>query len=128
MRTNFRRPLVDLMRQIKLLFPAAQILFQSVLPIKLTEPYTCKSVHDFNELLIELCIHFGYIFLDCLSEFVDNFGFDYNSHLYRDRWHLNSQGLRTLCKIYKFSIYNNVFNPCMRISNSHYFYNQYKQF
>ena len=55
--------------------------------------------------------------MDCFADFLDENGVDYNGYLYVDRLHLNKNGLKLLCRALKFVVFNNVFNPYMRISN-----------
>ena len=119
---RFRQPLVRLVKLLKLSFPHAQIIFKCVLPMGIMYNYTAKSVHDFNYLLLDICTKYGCIFFDCFTKFLDQWGNLHNEYLYRDRLHLNDIGLRILCRALKFIIYNNVFNPIMRISPSNYTY------
>ena len=81
-----------------------------------------KSVHDFNYLLLDICTQYGCIFMDCFKMFLDREGNGLNRDLYRDRIHINDHGLILLCRAIKFVIYNNVFNPYMRISHNDYYY------
>lgn len=120
--TKFRKPLVDIVKQIKLLLPSAQIIFKCVLPMGILYNYTAKCVHEFNHLLLEICGSYNCIFFDCFSDFLDRWGIYNDSYLYRDRIHLNDIGLRKLCRAMKFIIHKNVFNPITRISPSRYFY------
>ena len=119
---DFRGPLTRLILQTKLMFPNAQIMFKCVLPFRIIYKYNVKSVHGFNYLLLDLCTKHGCIFLDCFSQFLDDNSVDYNRNLYRDKLHLNNIGLSVLCRTLKFAIYNNIFNPYMRINNSDYYY------
>ena len=119
---RFRKPLTHLIRQAKFVFPNAQIILKSVLPIQVRFKYTPKSVQEFNYLLLELCGEFGCIFFDCFAEFLDCYGVDYNGCLYRDWLHLNDEGLKVLCRALKFVIYQDIFNPYMRTSNCHQYY------
>ena len=122
MTKRFRGPLTRLIKQVKLMFPSAQIIFKCVLPFRIIYKYNPKSVHEFNYLLLELCTEYGCIFMDCFSEFLDGYGVDYNKNLYRDKLHLNEADLKILCRAIKFVVYNNVYNPYMRINNSDYYY------
>ena len=109
---KFYEPLVKLVKQIKLLFPLAQIVFQSLLPIRVVFNYTAKTVHSFNELLIKICGKLDCIFFDCFSLFLNIDGNDINDDLYWDRYHLNDrQGIKVLSRALKQAIYGNVFNP-----------------
>ena len=98
------------------MYPSAQIIFQSVLPIKVFYNYTAYSVHQFNELILETCKKFGCIFLDNFSNFLDRHYYDINVELYRDKWHLNELGIKILCRDLKFAIYHNLYNPHTRFS------------
>ena len=110
--SKFYEPLVNLVKQVKLLFPLAQIIFQSLLPIRVVFKYTAKSVHDFNELLIKVCKKYDCIFLDCFSLFLDVSGHDINTDLYWDKYHLNDRkGIKILCRAIKEVIYGNIFYP-----------------
>ena len=119
---RFRKPLARLVKQLGLIFPSAQIIFKCVLPIGIMHSYTVKSVHDFNYLLLDICTQYGCIFMDCFKMFLDREGNGLNRDLYRDRIHINDHGLKLLCRAIKFVIYNNVFNPYMRISHNDYYY------
>ena len=119
---KFRSPLTRLVNLIKFLLPEAQIVFKCVLPMKVYYNYTAKTVHDFNYLLLEICRKNGCIFFDCFAEFVDVYGYSVEEYLYRDKWHLNNEGLKVLCRALKFVIYNDIFNPIMRIHFSEYTY------
>ena len=120
---QFRSPLYNLVKDLKSKYPYAQITFQSVLPIRIFYNYTAKSVHEFNQLLIEVCEKYGCIFLDSFGPFLNEFHTDINNNLYRDKWHLNDNGLKILCRDLKFAIYHNLFNPLPRVSrNPHYYH------
>ena len=119
---RFRSPLTHLIKHIKFIFPNAQIIIKSVLPIQIKFKYIPKSVQDFNYLLIELCGKLGCIFFDCFAEFLDYYGVDCNNRLYRDWLHLNGEGLKVLCRALKYVIYHDIFNPFMKSSNCHYYY------
>lgn len=109
---KFYEPLVKLIKQIKLLFPLAQIVFQSLLPIRVVFKYTARSVHLFNELLIKVCGKYDCIFFDCFGLFLDDNGYDINQSLYWDKYHLNDyKGIKVLSRALKQAIYGNLFNP-----------------
>ena len=116
LRHEFKPKLVDLILDLKQLFPAAHITFQTVLPIRIVYNYTVDSVHRFNNLLLEVCSQFGCTFYDCFSRFLDREGVNPNKLLYRDNWHLSDIGLKVLCRALKFLIYGNIFNPIPRYS------------
>lgn len=121
--SRYRTPLVNLVKAIKFMFPFAQIIFQSVLPVRRFYTYTAQSVHLFNKLLIDICYTYGCVFMDCFGRFLDQFQFDYDTNLYRDNLHLNDFGLSKLCQAYKYVIYCNVFNPLARYSYFPRYYN-----
>ena len=113
--SKFYEPLVNLVKQIKLLFPLAQIIFQSLLPIRVVFKYTANSVHQFNELLIKVCKKYDCIFLDCFSLFLESSGNDIDADLYWDKYHLNDRrGIKVLSRALKEVIYGNVFYPLAR--------------
>ena len=116
LRHEFKPKLIDLIIDLKQLFPAAHITFQTVLPIRIVYNYTVDSVHGFNNLLLEVCSQFGCTFYDCFSRFLDREGVNPNRLLYRDNWHLSDIGLKVLCRALKFLIYGNIFNPIPRYS------------
>ena len=120
---RYRAPLVNLVSTIKIMFPLAQIIFQSVLPIRIFYTYTPQSVHLFNRLLIDICKSHGCVFFDCFGEFLDQFKYDFDTNLYRDNLHLNNFGLSKLCRAYKYIIYRNVYNPLTRYSCFPRYYN-----
>ena len=110
--SKFYEPLVNLVKQIKLLFPLAQVIFQSLLPIRVVYKFTSKSVHEFNELLIKVCIRYNCIFMDCFRLFLDDSGYDINTDLYWDKYHLNDRkGIKLLCRAFKEIIYGDIFYP-----------------
>ena len=122
----FGGALSKLVEKIRTLFYNAQIIFQSILPIRIIYKYTVKSVHLFNRLLIEICQKFGCLFFDCFSDFLDRNEWDINLDLYRDKkLHLNERGVGVLCRALKFIIYNNVYCPVTKFSCSPYFYTNY---
>lgn len=114
LRKRFWSPLTRLVDQVKLLFPGAQIIFKSLLPMRIIRKYTVDNVHLFNGLLIDICAKYGCIFFDCFRNFLDEHGHDVNECLYWDNFHLNSNGLKVLCRALKYVIYGQVFNPFMR--------------
>ena len=116
---RFRSPIINLVKSLKQMYPNAQIIFQTVLPIQIKYVYTAESVHTFNTLLLNVCEQFGCIYFDCFSQFLDVEGWDYNRNLYRDNIHLNDNGLKLLCRALKFVIHRNIFNPHPRISYYH---------
>ena len=111
---RFRPYLVHLVKHLKLMFPHAQITFVTVLPIRVVYNYTAESVLQFNDLLYEVCENLGCIFFDCFSQFLDEYGNNYNKYLYRDNWHLNDTGLKLLCRALKYLVYSNLYNPLPR--------------
>ena len=116
MSKDLRPKLISLVKVIKQLFPSAQVHFQTMLPIKITYNYTAESVHQFNNLLLDICTQYNCFFFDCFSRFLDNEGIFYNRTLFRDKYHLNNAGLKVFCRALKFLVYSNVFNPHPRYS------------
>ena len=112
---RFRRPLARMIKQLQLYFPRAQIVFKSVLPIGIMHTYTTDCILKFNSLLYALCSEFNLLYLDCFCEFLDEWGFDIDRKLYRDRIHVNEMGLKILCRAIKYIIYNNVHNPYLKV-------------
>ena len=122
---RFRSPLTNLVKLIKYLLPEAQVIIKCVLPMTRYYRYIVQTIHDFNLLLLEICGKNGCIFLDCFADFLDYYGCEKDDSLYRDRWHLNGEGLKVLCRALKFAIYQDIFNPYMRTNRSHYYYLEY---
>ena len=121
--SKFESPLIKLVNQIKVLFPWAQIFFQSLIPIKIMYTYTANSIHLFNELLINICKKHGCIFFDCFSLFLDSTGYNINKNLYYDKYHLNDwQGIKVLSRALKQAIYGNISNPLAICSIEPYYY------
>ena len=116
LRRDFKHKLVELVRDLNLLFPRAHISFVTVLPIRIIYNYTVDSVHQFNNLILEVCTQYGCTFFDCFARFLDREGVHPNRLFYRDNWHINSVGLKVLCRALKFLIYGNIFNPMPRYS------------
>ena len=114
LRRDFKHKLVKLVLELKQLYPHAQINFHTVLPIRIVYKYTASSIHQFNNLLLEVCTEYHCFFFDCFSRFLDRQGIFYNRELYRDNWHLNNSGLKVLCRALKYLIYSNLFNPLPR--------------
>ncbi len=122
MRRDLQPKLVKLVQDVKQLYPSAHVYFHTVLPIRVVYKYTAASVHQFNNLLLDVCTQYGCTFFDCFARFLDQEGNFYNSLLYRDNWHLNNVGLKVLCRALKFLIYGNLFNPHPRYSLYHRYY------
>ena len=116
MRHDIKPKLVSLIEDLKRLYPSAQIHFHTVLPMRIVYKYTAVSVHQFNNILFELCCQYGCFFLDCFARFLDKNGTFYNRALFRDNWHLNNAGLKVLCRALKFLVYGKFFNPLPRYS------------
>ena len=116
---TFWSPLSKLVQCIRSHFVRAQIIFQSVLPIRLWFNYNAASVHQFNQLLMSICKTYGCIFYDCFRLFLDEFGDDINWDLYQYSWkgnrfnqgiHLNEAGLGVLCRALKYAVIHNMHN------------------
>ena len=116
MRRDMKPKLVLLVKELKQLFPSAQIYFHTVLPMRVVYKYTAASVHQFNNLLYEVCSQYNCFFFDCFARFLDHQGNFYSRALFRDNWHLNNAGLKVLYRALKFMIYGNLFNPLPRYS------------
>jgi lysophospholipase L1-like esterase len=116
LKREMKPKLVLLVKELKQLFPSAQIYFHTVLPIRVVYKYTAASVHQFNNLLLEVCSQYRCFFFDCFSRFLDKQGNFYDRTLFRDNFHLNDAGLKVLCRALKFMIYGNLFNPHPRYS------------
>jgi len=101
-------PLISLVTALKFKFPLAVITFIPMLPIRALYNYTAKTVNDFNLLLLEVCRKYGCIFFDCFSDFLSHDYRDYNSALFRDKWHPNEHGLSLLCRALKCIIFGTV--------------------
>ena len=113
---RYRAQLCNLVRDLKSMFPIATIVFVSVLPIRAFYNYTAKTVNAFNKLLFEVSRDLGCIFYDCFYDFLAPDLQDYNSNLFRDKWHLNDSGLRLLCRALKYAVYGNLFSSFARTS------------
>ena len=122
---KFRIPLSNFIRDLKFIFPNALIVFTTVLPIRALYDYTALTVNAFNHLLFQVCNDFGCIFYDCFLDFLAPDHMDFNSSLFRDKWHLNDNGLRLLCRSIKDCIYGKLFNSRARSRSSNSFYNFY---
>ncbi len=116
----FWSPLSNLVQCLQHHFSRAQIIFQSVLPIRLFYSYNAETVNQFNKLLIRVCHAYGCIFFDCFHLFLDSKLCDINWDLYQfsrrgNRFnqgiHLNGPGLGVLCRALKFAVYHNMYNP-----------------
>ncbi len=119
---KFRVPLCNLIRDLRFMFPMATITFVPMLPIRALYNYTAGTVNDFNRLLLNLCREFGCIFYDCFGDFLAHDLRDYNSELFRDKWHLNESGLRLLCRALKNLIFGHVMSSHVRTSWHYPFY------
>ena len=111
---KFRAPLCNLIRDLKFMFPLASIVFVSVLPIRALYNYTAESVNTFNRLLIDVSRDLGCVFYDCFQDFLAPDWRDYNSKLFRDKWHLNDMGLRILCRALKYAIFGRMISSHLR--------------
>ena len=122
---KLRSPLVDMLKKLKYMFPHALIICTTMLPIRALYNYTASTVNDFNRVLFEVCNDLGCIFYDCFHDFLAPDYSDYNSYLFRDKWHLNDLGLRILCRSVKFCVYGNVFSSRPRTMGCPSFYHFY---
>ncbi len=118
-----RAPLCNLIRDLKFMFPLAKIVFVCMLPIKAFYNYTAFTVNSFNRLLIDVCKELGCLFFDCFRDFLAPDCRDYNSSLFRDKWHLNDHGLRLFCRALKYVIFDQSFCPFVGVSWHNAFYN-----
>ena len=116
LKRDMKPKLVSLIKELKLLFPPAEIYFHTVLPMRIVYKYTATSVHQFNNLLYEVCSQYNCFFFDCFARFLDQQGIFYCSSLFRDNRHLSNAGLKVLCRALKFMIYGHLFNPLPRYS------------
>jgi lysophospholipase L1-like esterase len=114
LRRDMKPKLILLIQELKQLYTSAQIYFHTVLPMRVVYKYTAASVHQFNNLLYEVCCQFRCFFFDCFARFLDQQGIFYNRTLFRDNWHLSNAGLRVLCRALKFMIHGKLFNPLPR--------------
>ena len=114
---HLKSPLVQLSQKIKMLFPEADVWFQSLIPLTLQHQYSVRNVEQFNGLLYEVCKFTKNFFLDVFQRFLE---YDYFSEsFYRDESlflnnpniHLNKRGLGILAKSYLKLIHSNQFNP-----------------
>ena len=120
---KFRVPLCNLVRDLRFMFPLANIVFVSMLPIRAFYNYTARTVNAFNSLLFDVCRQFGCIFFDCFWDFLTPDLRDYNSALFRDKWHLNGHGLRLFCRALKQLICGHVMSSQVGTSWHYPFYN-----
>ena len=100
----------------------ATIVFVPMLPIRAFYNYTAGTVNDFNRLLFNICREFGCIFYDCFRDFLAPDLRDYNSNLFRDKWHLNDFGLRLFCRALKYLIFGHVMSSHVGTSWHYPFY------
>ena len=123
---KFRAPLCNLVRDLKFMYPLASIVLTCVLPIRAFYNYTANTVHAFNRLLFEVSRDLGCIFFDCFNDFLARDQRDYDTNLFRDKWHLNDCGLRLFCRALKFVIYDNRAFSFRAITSWHFpFYSDY---
>ena len=116
LRRDLKPKLITLVKELKQLFTSAQIYFHTVLPMRIVYKYTAASVHQFNNLLYEVCCQYRCFFFDCFARFLDQQGIFYNRALFRDNWHLSTAGLKVFCRALKFMIHGKLFNPLPRFS------------
>ena len=74
------------------------ILFQSVLPMRVMYSYTVENFLNFNRLLQNVCCGYGCRYIDWFHYFLDSNGDDINDIFYADPIHLNRRGIATLNK------------------------------
>ena len=120
---KFRAPLCNLVKDLKFLFHNALVIFTTVLPIRALYNYTAFTVNSFNRLLYQICNYYGCIFYDCFLNFLSPDLSDYNRNLFRDKWHLNDDGLRLLCRSIKDCIYGQLFESRAKSRYGSGFYN-----
>ena len=98
----FYQPLSNLVKSARYFFGKhVEIIFQSVIPMKCMYTYTADNFVNFNILLQSLCHDCNCGYFDVFDYFLDNNGFDYNSNLYADPFHLNRNGIPVLENCFK---------------------------
>ena len=107
---HLKRYLIDLVVKAKSLFPGAIILFQSCLPIRNLYWYTVPNVHAFNKMIRDLCYDYNCVYINCFRDFLDDYGNDINTSLYRNWLHLNWDGKGIFCSWLKSIISKNSYN------------------
>ena len=125
---RFRPLIINVVKSLKSMFPGAMVYFQSIIPIRIIYNYTALTVDLFNQLLFSICDQYGCIFYNCFEDFVGGWEFnnktgtwyrDFNSKLYRDKFHLNEEGIKLLARHIKCIIYGNIFNPHPKLVYHH---------
>ena len=66
---HLKRPLINLIEKIKLLFPDSTIWFQSLIPLAVQNQFTIANVEQFNSLLFEVMFIYENIFSQYISHF-----------------------------------------------------------
>ena len=89
---------MNIVKKVKVYFPGACIVIQSVLPMRNHYWYTVENVFGLNELLLEVCKNYNCYYLDCFDRFLLGDKSDYNKELYNGWLHLNKWGRNILCK------------------------------
>ena len=114
---HLKSPLVHLSKQVRLLFPDADVWFQNLMPLPLQHEFSIRNVQEYNKLVYEVCSFTKSYFLDIFEKFLS---LDYRTgNYYRceslfvntSNVHPNKRGLGVLAKSYLRLIHSNRFNP-----------------
>ena len=118
---HLTRPLDDLIKTIKDLFPTAIVWIQSIPPLPIVGTDSVGCVLTMNEMLFEACRTHNCYYIDMMSDFLvaDNFGrLVRNEYLFMQNYtgdtincHFNYRGIGILARKYIKRIHSNTFNP-----------------
>ena len=93
-------------------FPDAtnNIYVHSVLPVRISNPYTMRNVLAVNDMLLDCCRSQKLYFLNFFNDFVDIFGYR-EVWLFSDDVHPNARGMGIIASQYINLIHNKRFDP-----------------
>ena len=112
---HLRNIIKKLVCKIKVYFPSAKIILQSLLPQAVTHMHVIKNVLEFNRMLYKACIEGEIYYMDVLRAFLNRDLRLRNGYLFGDAVHPNKAGLGRLARFYIYSIHYDKFNPLLKI-------------
>ena len=114
--THLYAPIEGVLRKAMVLFPEADVYFQSLLPMPITNNRIVDDVLNFNKLVYKACKLNKCYFLDVFDKFlIDSDYLDYSLYQFRNNRvdvHPSSKGLGILARAY-INIIRERFNPCI---------------
>lgn len=111
---HLRNVVNNLICKIKVYFPLAKIIVQSLLPQSITHNQVFRNVLGFNRILYNACSQGEVYYMDVLRIFLNKDLRLRNENLFSDAVHPNKAGLGRLARTYIYNIHYNKFNPLLK--------------